>query len=338
MNDDEIPERWPDEPNRIPGEPGRRTRIRARRAVAAVRAALAGISQSRGMFAVIGAAVATSIFVLFSALPGGHSLLQPPPTVTDRAENVGPGEGSTGNGAAPAGPDGDAPPARSALPSSQAVGPQAAGPQASPTESPAGEPAPAEPIPGQPDPPPDQPAPEDPTPEQPTPRTPSTPGVLQEKTVRMSTRTGQDSVEIDRWRKRNSESHDLRMDQDGLVTMLGAKLSVIDAPHATVTYQDCAQRTTWATRVDFTALHPGSTLCARSHTGRHAMLTVIALPRPAKPDSRFVFHATTWRLPGQQPSPRQTPPSQPPSAAPSAQPMAVAAPSAQPMAAAQRAK
>lgn len=319
MNDDEIPERWPRQPNKKSGEPGRTGRVRsqARRAAVAVGAALAEISRSRGLFAVIGAAAATSIFVLFSFLPGSNSPLRTPPPTADRT--VAPGAGvSANNGAGPAGQDSGPAPDRSAQPPLRPAPLQGA---------PAGEPAPGQPPPAQQadEPPqPGEPAPRDPAaPGQPAPRNPPSPGVQQEKTVRLSTRAGQESVDIDWWRKRKPESHDLRMDRDGLSTELGAKLSVVDDPRGTITYHDCAKRTAWVTRVNFTALRPGSKLCAQSRTGRYATLTVIALPRPARQADRVIFHATTWQLPGQQqPAPRHAPPPQTPSNSASAQPMA----------------
>ncbi|HEX2297889.1 MAG TPA: hypothetical protein VHH34_05130, partial [Pseudonocardiaceae bacterium] len=87
MNDN----RWPGEPEGRSGEPWNDgwTRSLTRRALAAAYAGLVGLSQSRGLFAVIGATVATSIFVLFSWLPGnGGATPQSPPTFTDRTGDV----------------------------------------------------------------------------------------------------------------------------------------------------------------------------------------------------------------------------------------------------------
>ena len=93
------------------------------------------------------------------------------------------------------------------------------------------------------------------------------------------------------------------MDESGIYTTQGAQLSVIEDPHGTISYRDCAQRTTWVTRADFTALHKGSKICARSHTGNYAALKVVALPRAARDNVRFVFLGTTWQFPGQQAPP-----------------------------------
>ncbi|MCA1672769.1 MAG: hypothetical protein LC799_11385 [Actinobacteria bacterium] len=96
----------------------------------------------------------------------------------------------------------------------------------------------------------------------------------------------------------DNESNDLFMDNDGIYTTLGAQLSVIEDPRGTISYRDCAQRTTWVPRVDFITLHQGSELCARSHTGNYAALKVIALPQDARNTESFVFQGTTWHFRG----------------------------------------
>lgn len=269
---------------------------RTRRAMAAAHATFVGLSQSRGLFAVIGAAVATSIFVLFSLLPGNDSPLQSPPASTDRTGNIDEKAGTgADNGAAQTSQGSRLEPDRSsALPLAPLAG-----------SAPA-QPAPEEPAPAKrAQPGPVEPAPGESTPPTPHPLHP----VVQEKIVVLSTKAGRESVEIDRWRKVHSESADLRMDRDGIYTTLGARLSVIEDPHGTISYRDCAQRTTWVTRVDFTTLHKGSKLCAQSRTGNYAALRVVTLPQATRSIERFVFQGTTWHFPGQ-PAPRHIPPAE----------------------------
>lgn len=284
------------------------SRNQARRAVAAAHAAFVALSQSRGLFAVIGATVATGIFVLFSWHASNSALPQTPGTYHNHTESVGPEavtdsdngavRVSQGSNIAPPPPNGQpsltpAPPG-----AAEAVEPAAKGPP--PAQ---GQPHPAEPTstPG-------------PGPGQPTPRTPpSEPPVLQGKRVVLTTKAGHDSIGIDRWQRVNNEPDDLHMDGDGIYTTQNAQLSVIEEPRGNLTYRDCAQRTTWVTRVNFTALRQGSMLCARSRTGNYAALNVVALPRARKNNDRFVFQGTTWQSPGQ-PTPRSLPPSEPPSA------------------------
>jgi hypothetical protein len=123
------------------------------------------------------------------------------------------------------------------------------------------------------------------------------PEVQEERPVELSAQAGQESVEIDWWRQVHDKSGDLQMDRNGIYTVLGAKLSVIeDSPDPT--YARCAQIQAWTDRVDFTTLHEGSQLCAQSLGGRYAMLQVRALPGSLGSDGRFVFYGRTWRLPG----------------------------------------
>jgi hypothetical protein len=272
---------------------------RTKRAIAAGYAALVSLSQSRGVFAVIGAAAATSIFVLVAWLPGNDFSLQSPPAFADR----------TGNVDEKAGTDADNGAAQTSQGSRLEPGRSSAQPPAPLAGSALVEPAPGEPAPSQQA----QPIPGVPVPGEPTPRTPPGPPVIQqEKRVVLSTKAGRESVGIDQWQKVNSESDDLRMDPDGIYTTMGAQLSVVEDPHETIAYHDCAQRTTWVTRVEFSTLHKGSAICARSRTGSYAALKVINLPPSTRNHDRFVFQGTTWQLPGQ-PSPRHLPPAQAPS-------------------------
>ena len=113
--------------------------------------------------------------------------------------------------------------------------------------------------------------------------------------VELSTQAGKESVDIDWWRQMRDKSGDLQMDQNGIYTVLGAKLSVIEnSPEPT--YARCAQVQNWTTRINFVALHEGSQLCAQSRMGRYAMLQVRALPGSPGSNGRFVFYGRTWEL------------------------------------------
>ena len=123
----------------------------------------------------------------------------------------------------------------------------------------------------------------------------SSPPVQEETVVELSTQLGKDSVDIDWWRKKGDKSGDLQMDQNGIYTVLGAKLSVIEnSPEPT--YARCAQVQAWSTRVNFGTLHEGSQLCAQSRMGRYAMLQVRALPSSSASNGRFIFYGRTWEL------------------------------------------
>ena len=122
------------------------------------------------------------------------------------------------------------------------------------------------------------------------PRTDS-PETQKEQRVELS---AQNSVEIEGWRQVNDKSGDLQMDQHGIYTVRGAKLSIIN-DSAAPTYDRCAQIQSWSTRVDFTALQEGSHLCAQSSGGRYAMLRVAALPSSQESHGRFIFHGRTWQ-------------------------------------------
>ncbi len=124
----------------------------------------------------------------------------------------------------------------------------------------------------------------------------SSPSVQGESVVELSTQVGKESVEIDWWRRVNDKSGDLQMDQNGIYTALGAKLSVIESSPEP-TYARCAQVQTWTTRVDFVTLHEGSQLCAQSRMGRYAMLQVRALPSSPASNGRLIFFGRTWNLP-----------------------------------------
>lgn len=293
----------PDPAEQEPGGSLRAERPRnpARRAVAAAGAAYVALSQSRGLFAVIGATVATSVFVLFSWLPNNNAPSLSPPTYHNHTDKVGP-EAVTNadNKTAQTGPGSNIAPVQAGaqpsltptpLDGAQPVEPEAEG--VPPAQQ--GQAGPGGPTP-------------DPAPGRPTPRTPpADPPVLQGKRVVLSTKAGRDSVGIDSWQRRNSDSNDLHMDGDGIYTTLNAQLSVVEAPGGNLTYRDCAQRTTWVTRVNFADLHKGSMLCARSNTGNYAAMNVVALPRTKKNNERFVFQGTTWQSPGH-PTPRSLPP------------------------------
>lgn len=113
--------------------------------------------------------------------------------------------------------------------------------------------------------------------------------------VELSTQVGKESVDIDWWRQMRDKSGDLQMDQNGIYTVLGAKLSVIEnSPEPT--YARCAQVQNWTTRVNFATLHEGSQLCAQSRMGRYAMLQIRALPGSPGSNRRFVFYGRTWEL------------------------------------------
>lgn len=307
---------------------------RPRKAVSVVRGALVGLSQSRSVFAIIGATVAIGIFVLFSPLPGYDSPILSLPVFADRAAHVGAHDG-TGEDTGHTG-QGDARQPDPTQPRPPLVPPVPGG-------STFWAPAPGKPAPGQPE--PVAPGSAQPTPaewepapsatEESAPGTPSEPpGVQIEKTVELSTQEGHESVQIDWWQRVDNEPDDLHMDPDGIYTALDAKLSLVD-PSVEPTYHHCAQNTAWINQVNFAALQTGSRLCAKSRTGRYAVLTVIALPRPEAPSDRFVFHGKTWQLagepravespgeeppaeeppagqpPARQPTPRQTPPAEP---------------------------
>jgi hypothetical protein len=123
----------------------------------------------------------------------------------------------------------------------------------------------------------------------------SSPAVQEQTVVELSTQPGNESVEIDWWRRVRDKSGDLQMDQNGIYTVLGAKLGIIeDSPEPT--YARCAQVQTWTTRVNFATLHVGSQLCAQSRMGRYAMLQVRALPSSPASNGRFIFYGRTWQL------------------------------------------
>jgi hypothetical protein len=119
--------------------------------------------------------------------------------------------------------------------------------------------------------------------------------VQEERSVQLSDKAGQESVEIDWWRQNHERGGDLQVDATGAVTTLGAKLVVVE-DSLELTRDRCEQVTSWTTRVDFTQLHVGSQLCARSVGGRYAMLQVQALPDSPGSNGRFVFYGTTWKL------------------------------------------
>jgi serine/threonine protein kinase len=123
----------------------------------------------------------------------------------------------------------------------------------------------------------------------------SSPSVQEQRVVELSTQPGNESVDIDWWRQMRDKSGDLQMDQNGIYTVMGAKLSVIgDSPEPT--FARCAQVQAWTTRVNFATLHVGSRLCAQSRMGRYAMLQVRALPSSSASNGRFVFYGRTWEL------------------------------------------
>jgi hypothetical protein len=121
------------------------------------------------------------------------------------------------------------------------------------------------------------------------------PPIAEERLVELSTKAGQESVEIDTWREAGNGSGDLKMRQDGIYTTLGAKLSIIeDSPEPT--YERCSQIQTWTTQVAFTALHEGSQLCAQSRGERTAMLKIRTLPSSPASNVQFIFYGRTWQL------------------------------------------
>jgi hypothetical protein len=157
-----------------------------------------------------------------------------------------------------------------------------------------GQPVPEEPGTGQPDPGP--PTSEEPVPEQPDPEPPQPeqPVPLIKRPVELSTQPGQESVDIDGWQHVAEKAGDLVMDEYGIYTARGAKLSIVDDA-AELTYDSCAQVQTWTDRVEFSELQEGSLLCAQSSGGRLAMLRVRTVPSaPADSDGHFVFYGKTW--------------------------------------------
>lgn len=164
-------------------------------------------------------------------------------------------------------------------------GPPAAGPSAPPA---AGQPAPTRPAP---------PAP--PAPDRPAPSEPAEPPVADasvepaEQRVELSTQAGHESVTIDGWQPVGDGSGDLRMEQGGIRTVQGAKLSVVN-DSAELSYDRCAQAQNWTTRVDFAALRKGSRLCALSSRGNYAALRVDTLPEPSGSNGRFIFYGRNW--------------------------------------------
>jgi hypothetical protein len=117
--------------------------------------------------------------------------------------------------------------------------------------------------------------------------------VQEERVVELNSQAGKESVDIDWWRQLSDKSGDLQMDQNGIYTVLDAKLSVIEnSPE--LTYARCAGIQAWTSRIDFRTLHEGSQLCAHSRMGRYAMLQVRALPSSPASDGRFVFYGRTW--------------------------------------------
>jgi hypothetical protein len=131
-------------------------------------------------------------------------------------------------------------------------------------------------------------------PTQPEKPTTDSPEIQKEQRVELSAQSGQDSADIDSWRQVSDKSGDLQMDQHGIYTVRGAKLSIIN-DSAAPTYGRCAQIQNWTTRVDFSALQEGSHLCAQSSKGRYAMLRIAALPSSQEIHGRFIFYGTTWQ-------------------------------------------
>jgi hypothetical protein len=92
------------------------------------------------------------------------------------------------------------------------------------------------------------------------------PEVTEARSVELSAKSGQESIDIGWWRQVADKSGDLQMDSNGIYTLLGAKLSTIeDSPEPV--HARCAEIQARQTRIDFTTLHEGSQLCAQSHGG-----------------------------------------------------------------------
>lgn len=51
----------------------------------------------------------------------------------------------------------------------------------------------------------------------------------------------------------------------------------------------------WVTRVEFSNLHVGSQLCARSRGGRYATIKITALPTSPASNGRLLFFGRTWQ-------------------------------------------
>jgi hypothetical protein len=116
--------------------------------------------------------------------------------------------------------------------------------------------------------------------------------VQEESTVRLR---ASNDVDINWWRHANDGTGDLFMDPTGISAVKGAHLAVVhDSPDAN--RDSCQQVTTWTTRVEFSALHVDSQLCARSWQGRYAVIQVHALPNSPGSNGNFVFFGRTWTL------------------------------------------
>ena len=256
---------------------------RLRRAAFTVHTALVRFFKWRGASAIVSVAVIAGVFVLFAPLPGNDSPFLSLPTFAGPAVHIGEDGAGVGNeeeGNTGIGNDNHS----VALPGAGHVGQ-------------GNDPRPGQdlgqPLPGKGPPPGKEPPPGKRAPGQPS---FDSPGVQEERTVELSTQAGQESVEIDWWRQVGDKSGDLQMNENMINTVLGAKLSVIEASPEP-TYDRCAQVQTWTTQVDLTTLYAGSQLCAQSQGGRYAMLRVTALPWSPGSDGRFVFYGRTWQLP-----------------------------------------
>ncbi|MFD9703196.1 hypothetical protein [Lentzea sp. NPDC059081] len=124
--------------------------------------------------------------------------------------------------------------------------------------------------------------------------TASTPGTVQEqRVVELIPQDRYNWTDIEYWRQAQDSPGEVRMDDTGLQTALGAKLAVIeDAPAAD--RDRCSQVTAWRDRVEFSELHEGSQLCGRSRVGRYASLKVQTVPASQSSNGRFIFYGITW--------------------------------------------
>jgi hypothetical protein len=212
----------------------------------------------------------------------------------------------------PVGKPPDPPPPGAAVTTSSTIPPESGGPQPAPPPAGPGGPTAVPSVPGTPRPdpsrvpptaapptaalPPSVPPPTSNVPEpSPSPSIQSGPGdpVQEERNVELSAAKGYEAVDIDWWRQKRDSSGDMQMDTGGVNALLGAGLAVVmDSPEST--RDSCSSVRNWVTRVEFSSLHVGSQLCARSRSGRHAMVKINALPSSPASNGRLLFFGRTW--------------------------------------------
>ncbi|GLZ39008.1 hypothetical protein [Actinokineospora sp. NBRC 105648] len=116
-------------------------------------------------------------------------------------------------------------------------------------------------------------------------------GKQQERQVELVQQYRYNWVDIDYWRHDAQLPGDLRIDLKGTYTADAAKLAIIaDRPLAN--RDRCVGVSGWRDRVEFSELHVGSQLCARSSEGIYASMEIRALP--ATELDSFVFYGLSW--------------------------------------------